>query len=163
MWIHTPPTHFTVHNMADVLSVADAGLEQRDRKRGKPDDSHADDVPDFAAAEDFGNETPAEEEAPVDVEGGGDTTAAEEEGPSTKLYFVRIPRPPVNDEEIKKLTVSFQEHVAKVKVSNGKLSNKRVSACVGAGAGRGARHERMRLQCDSSGCGMRGGPLAACG
>lgn len=94
---------------------------------------HDDTVPDFAAAGDFGEE-PEEPEPPAaaDLLAEDDAAAAPaeqpEEGPSTKLYFVRIPRPPVNDDEVKKLAASFAEQVAKVKAMNSKLGVKRVRA-----------------------------------
>jgi hypothetical protein len=45
----------------------------------------------------------------------------------SRVYFVRVPRPPFNDEQLKKLQVSFQEQVARLKVMNAKMGVKRVS------------------------------------
>ncbi|GLC38606.1 hypothetical protein PLESTB_000451800 [Pleodorina starrii] len=103
----------------------DAVLEQRERKPRRaaaPEaNGHVSDVPDFAAAEDFA----------VDVPTGDSTDVPEPEDveePSTstnKIYFVRVPRPPINDEAVKKLSAHFNEQVAKVKGANAKLAAKR--------------------------------------
>ncbi|EFJ41687.1 hypothetical protein VOLCADRAFT_121607, partial [Volvox carteri f. nagariensis] len=105
----------------------DAVLEQRERKPRRttaPDSNgHASDVPDFAAAEDFAADVPAVNS--IDVPEAED---AEEQVASTstnKIYFVRVPRPPINDEALKNLSAQFNEHVNKVKGANAKLAAKR--------------------------------------
>ncbi|GIL86935.1 hypothetical protein Vretimale_15532 [Volvox reticuliferus] len=105
----------------------DAVLEQRERKPRKvaaPEpNGHVVDVPDFAAAEDFAADVPAGDSTDVleneDVEG-QDTGAL-----TNKIYLIRIPRPPINDEAVKKLSAQFNEHVNKVKGVNAKLAAKR--------------------------------------
>ncbi|KXZ44271.1 hypothetical protein GPECTOR_70g502 [Gonium pectorale] len=108
--------------MADAEAVE--VLEQRERKPRRPAaeaNGHAD-VPDFAAAEDFGGEGAVAGDStdvpePEDVEDSGNA--------NTKIYFVRMPRPPINDELVKKLSAQFTEQVAKLKAMNAKLSTKR--------------------------------------
>lgn len=108
--------------MADV-EVANGGLEQRQRKpkaKGVEAAQEADAVPDFDSAGEF-----AAENGGATTE--GVTEGEAEDGPSNKIYFVRVPRPPFNDEKLKKLQGVFQEQVAKLKVINAKLGVKRVS------------------------------------
>ena len=52
-----------------------------------------------------------------------------EEPPSdgTRLYFVRMPRPPIDDGLVKRLQNDFTLQVAKIKTFNSKLQTKRVS------------------------------------
>jgi hypothetical protein len=105
----------------------DAVLEQRERKPRRAAaaeaNGHGSDVPDFAAAEDFAADVPAGDSTdvpePEDVEEASTST--------NKIYFLRVPRPPVNDEAPKKLSAQFNEQLAKVKVANAKLATKRVS------------------------------------
>ncbi|GLI69751.1 hypothetical protein VaNZ11_014429, partial [Volvox africanus] len=105
----------------------DAVLEQRERKPRRiaaPEpNGHVPDVPDFAAAEDFAADVPAGDSTDVpeheDVEGQDTSTL------TNKIYFVRIPRPPINDDVVKKLSAQFNEHVNKVKGVNAKLAAKR--------------------------------------
>ncbi len=80
-------------------------------------------VPSFDDAADMvGTEPVEQDEAPeVGVPDGEDTSA------NNKIYFIRIPRPPINDEAVKKLSVQFTEHVAKLKGMNAELAAKRVS------------------------------------
>jgi hypothetical protein len=82
------------------------------------------DVPDFAAAEDFaadvaGDSTDVPEPEDAEAEAEASTSNA-------KIYFVRVPRPPINDELVKKLSAQFQEQVAKLKGMNAKMADKRV-------------------------------------
>ncbi|PNW85600.1 hypothetical protein CHLRE_03g194350v5 [Chlamydomonas reinhardtii] len=100
-------------------------LEQRERKPHKVDaaeaNGHSSDVPDFAAAEEFaadvaGDSTDVPE--PEDAEAEASTSHA-------KIYFVRVPRPPYNDDLVKKLSAQFQEQVAKLKGMNAKMAAKR--------------------------------------
>lgn len=77
--------------------------------------------PGFEPAE-FGGEA-------VAVAGDSNDEAAaqpEDEGPGTRIYFVRVPRPPIDDTVVKNLQADFQGHVAKIKVINSKLSAKKV-------------------------------------
>lgn len=107
----------------------DAVLEQRERKPRRDVSSeangHVSDVPDFAAAEDFAADLPAGDS--TDVAEQGDVEELDNITSTNKIYFVRVPRPPTNDEAIKKLSAQFQEHVNKVKGVNAKLAAKRVS------------------------------------
>ncbi len=77
----------------------------------------------------------------VEATTGGAATAEESaaEQPEVpgikKLYFVRVPRPPMDDSHgvLKKLQDDFQGHVAKIKKINAKLSVRRVRAWVAVG------------------------------
>lgn len=108
--------------MADV-ELDNGALEQRVRKpRGAAAD---DEVPDFGAVEDFSAPEP-------EANGFGTTPEATDvetdiAAPAYKLYFVRVPRPPVNEEALKKLQAQFKEHVDKLKGMNAKMQVKRVS------------------------------------
>ncbi len=53
------------------------------------------------------------------------------------LYFVRIPKPPMDDTQLKKLQAEFQAHVTKLKGINAKLAAKRVSLCRAPDTSRG--------------------------
>lgn len=47
-----------------------------------------------------------------------------------KMYLLRVPKPPSDDTELKKLQEEFQGHVAKLKSMNAKLAVKRVSRAI---------------------------------
>jgi hypothetical protein len=82
----------------------------------------ADDVPEFGGAEE---EEPAAQDT---TDQGTAGTAQGESVPVTRgLYFVRIPRPNVDEGAIKKLTQSLVEAGDKIKAYNQKMQVKRVS------------------------------------
>ena len=60
-------------------------------------------------------------------ETGADAIAPAEAESVVRLYFVRLPRPQLDDTLLKKLQGDFLAHVADIKVINGRLAAKRVS------------------------------------
>eukprot|EP00798_Chlamydomonas_sp_ICE-L_P014324 gene14324-20309_t len=62
-----------------------------------------------------------------DAQNAEESAAEAPEAPARKLYFVRVPRPPVDNssDKLKKLTEDFQGHVAKIKIINAKVQVKR--------------------------------------
>ncbi|KAG2433500.1 hypothetical protein HYH02_012618 [Chlamydomonas schloesseri] len=99
-------------------------LEQRSKPH-KGDaaeaNGHSSDVPDFAAAEDFAADVAGDSTDVPEPE----ETEAETSTSNAKIYFVRVPRPPINDDLVKKLSAQFQEQVAKLKGMNAKMAAKR--------------------------------------
>lgn len=85
-----------------------------------------DQVPSFGAEQEYAEEDPVlvveEQGAPV-LEQPGKV----DESRRTAIYWVRVPKPPVNDDLLKGLQAEFQAQVAKLKVLNVKLGAKRVS------------------------------------
>lgn len=64
---------------------------------------------------------------------------AEEKAPepeSAKLYFVRMPRPPMDDTLLKRLQADFQAHIAEIKGINTRLAAKRVRRTIGESSGK---------------------------
>ena len=72
----------------------------------------------------------ATEEDTEAVETAAEESAVEQPDAQVKrVYFVRVPRPPMDDSSaglLKRLQDDFQAHVAKIKKLNGKLATKRV-------------------------------------
>jgi ribosomal protein S24E len=55
-----------------------------------------------------------------------DSNGAAEVESVVKVYFVRLPRPQLDDAHLKKLQAEFQSHVADIKGINARLAAKRV-------------------------------------
>eukprot|EP00955_Chlamydomonas_euryale_P018803 200676-Chlamydomonas_euryale.AAC.14 len=64
--------------------------------------------------------------ADVVVDTNGHAEEAQAAPEAAKLYFVRMPRPPMDDTKLKKLQAEFQAHIADIKAINTRLAAKRV-------------------------------------
>lgn len=56
------------------------------------------------------------------------TKHAEPEPDAARIYFVRMPRPPMDDALLKRLQTEFQGHITEIKGINARLAAKRVSS-----------------------------------
>jgi hypothetical protein len=86
----------------------------------------------------------AESKAVEDLGAEGPATASAEEAPAApapaparqNLYFVRVPRPHVDDAPVKELQTKLSAVLAKLKEYNAKLAAKRVSVAADTGQAR---------------------------
>lgn len=62
----------------------------------------------------------------VEANGHAEESKAPKAEDSIKLYFVRMPRPPMDDTLLKRLQTEFQSHITDIKAINTRLAAKRV-------------------------------------